>query len=231
MRFDTPRVDPLDFPAAVVINLDRRGDRLRRFSQACPIEFDRVAAADGKRLHGVHEGISRIGLRDGEYGCFVSHVRIWRNMIATRTSALLIFEDDAIFSNEFKTHVSRAWQELPPGFHVCFAGGRFLPNIKLGPPHFRSVSDHLAVHQGKWSVRHHDRTTHAYILSLAGAQKLIDGLERHKTGMSRSKQLDKYICSLFHDMGLTIHNVNPLPAHSPLGNDSDTGNQRLKRPI
>jgi glycosyl transferase family 25 len=94
---------------AFVINLDRSPERLRAVTEALHhygINWERVAAVDGhkldldqtpefslvgyRRLHG--KEINR-----AEVGCYLSHVRAFRQFLASDHQYALILEDDAVF--------------------------------------------------------------------------------------------------------------------------------------
>lgn len=94
---------------ALVINLDRSRDRLKRFSEQAAVAglaFERLAAVDGLRLSpeeiAAHLGPGRAGPREEatKLGCILSHRRAWERAIELGAAWTAIFEDDVHLSAE-----------------------------------------------------------------------------------------------------------------------------------
>ena len=100
------------------INLDRRTDRNKKFLETCPLKFElnRYSAIDGKnnRENLTYQYIKKhmIELNSGEYGCFASHYLLWRKLIESNETYYLIFEDDAIFCDNFNQKLEKATQYI-----------------------------------------------------------------------------------------------------------------------
>lgn len=82
---------------AYCVNLERSKERKVHMSR----EFERenmdvefFPAVDGKLLG-----------RDGAYGCAMSHLSIWRDIVAKGYENALIFEDDVTLSSGIQTHL------------------------------------------------------------------------------------------------------------------------------
>lgn len=112
--------------AAWCISLDRRPDRWRDFTSECPI-LDCVRhfpAFDGERLC-VPKGIR---LPAGAWGCMLSHLAIWREAICRgwhlNDGVVVVFEDDAIFAEDFASRSIEAMQSLPWGWGMFYFGGQ-----------------------------------------------------------------------------------------------------------
>ena len=91
-----------------VINLKRRPDRLELFKKMCP--FDNVTVIegfDGKNMKDETSAIEKemasrfVGLDPGEIGCYLSHLRVFNAIRKENLPYALIFEDDAIFCDNF----------------------------------------------------------------------------------------------------------------------------------
>lgn len=107
-----------------VINLDRRPDRWERFVSQPGIAtlgklytVERFSAVDGKtinvetderismrtkrnikfRTRRTHEDIDTVGA----IGCYLSHVQIWREFVASGAQAVMVLEDDALIPANF----------------------------------------------------------------------------------------------------------------------------------
>ena len=95
---------------AYCINLDKRTDR-RDQARA---EFDR----EGLDVEFFSATDGRIDPPDGlyltppEYGCAMSHVRVWRDMVEKGHEMALIFEDDVCLVPNFKTKLEEILSEV-----------------------------------------------------------------------------------------------------------------------
>jgi collagen beta-1,O-galactosyltransferase len=134
-REDMPRLvltaqrSSLGVDKIYLINLRRRPDRLAKM-EACfeelGIDFELVEAVDGKTidedfleregvgmLPGYEEPYSkRQTLTYGEIGCFLSHHRIWRDVIDKGYQRVLVFEDDIRFEQDFVKKMDAMYTEL-----------------------------------------------------------------------------------------------------------------------
>jgi glycosyl transferase family 25 len=107
---------PLDYRhiPAFCINLERRLDRWALAAQ----EFARLGLSV-TRWPGVEYTASPYpALRPGQAGCLDSHKQIWRHVLENGWPAAMIFEDDVIFSSDFKDIFSAAALELPGDWDV-----------------------------------------------------------------------------------------------------------------
>ena len=211
-----------------VINLKRRPDRLEAFQKNCPFDDVTVITAfDGKNIKDETSAIEQematrfTGLNHGEIGCFLSHLRVFNEIRRENLPYAFIFEDDAIFCNNFLEKYSKVMEELPSDTDILYIGGRFESQFKMRD--FTMVSDNI--------VKHHiennrllgkscdiDRTTHAYIVSNAFATRFTE--EFYKT-MRHCQAIDSYLLAFSKVQGFTIYNSYPLLCHSPMRSDSD----------
>lgn len=202
---------------AFVINLDRREDRYSTFMDACPIPTTRVSAVDGANL-----ADARV-LSPTEVGCTLSHARIWKRVLDEGLSHAIVFEDDAMFSPTFESCVTKALRSLPPDFHMCYLGGRFNEGFRCDANQFERCADSLLKYDWNiaWDHNMHDRTTHAYVISRAGARLLLDALpDIHKYAV------DDWILRTLKATNARVFSSDVLPCWSP--RDGDTDIQRSK---
>ena len=128
------------FSDVLVINLKRRGDRLKRFTRsatrafgtACWSRFDAIdgstdeAARDGafttawdatqNASYDRHVARGPRRASAGERGCALSHVGIWRTVAASTTSDddwTLVCEDDCQFDDAFAVELEQRWSAVP----------------------------------------------------------------------------------------------------------------------
>lgn len=103
-------VDQID--RVYVINLahraDRRGlwERQLDFIPSLKNHLQIITAVDGKDL----ENTSK--LKNGELGCAMSHLSVWKDSLAKNYSTILVFEDDVILDNEFESRLTSLLAEI-----------------------------------------------------------------------------------------------------------------------
>ena len=99
------------FDKVIVINLDRRTDRMERLDVQLTelgIEYERFSAIDGKAL-----GISPV-----EAGK-LSHLEVLKGLNGQK---VLILEDDALFINGFQERFDAEMESLPEDWDVFYLG-------------------------------------------------------------------------------------------------------------
>ena len=97
------------FDKVVVINLDKRTDRLEKISKQLDelgITFERFSAIDGTGKNPIIAG------RD-------SHVEVWKQNLGKK---VLILEDDAYFIEGFQERFDEVIQTLPENWDVFYLG-------------------------------------------------------------------------------------------------------------
>ena len=211
----------MDTLSTYVINLKRRPDRLKTFQDSCRIPATIFYGFDAK-----NEAVNPMPLiqckRIGEIGCFISHLQIYERIVKEGHKWTLIMEDDAIFCSEFKEKLTTVMNEIStvPRPHILYVGGRFEPNFIMKSVNATKVTEHIAKHRlSKWSPWEHDRTAHAYIVSLEGAAILVNAYRA--TTKPIHIPLDYWILQVLISYGYPIYNSVPLLCHSPMVGDSD----------
>jgi len=188
-------------PPIWVVNLDRSPDRWAQTQEELAkqgLQADRFPATDGKAMTDaeLEEGATwwaRHFCTPGMIGCFMSHLRIWKAVVAQGLECVIVFEDDVVPHNNFKHSIKAVLEELealPDGWDICLLGAIGCVNpireplhmrfYELGPgggrpapkgSRTRSLSDHIFVPR-------RPAGTHAYMVSKSGAQKLAKQLPK-----------------------------------------------------
>lgn len=99
------------FDKVVVINLDRRTDRMEQLVPQLDklgIKYERHSAVDGKEL-----GINPI------FAGTMSHVEVLKN---NRDTKILVLEDDAQFVDDFNEKFEEVMQTLPNDWDIFYLG-------------------------------------------------------------------------------------------------------------
>ena len=139
-------MNPLDFDLVVVLGLERRPERLKRFWQTLPKAWPcrqvrHVAAVDGKRCKPPdwyrptrpqdRNKLWRPRAKtapdlSGAWGCLRSHHRIWETALNSGADSVLVFEDDAIFCPEFSDRLRAFLDAVPDDWDQLYLGGQHL---------------------------------------------------------------------------------------------------------
>ncbi|CAB3403472.1 unnamed protein product [Caenorhabditis bovis] len=165
-----------------MINLKRRNERLERMRKIfaiLAIDFTLFEATDGQKLDelgdeyrdyrildGYLDPISNRPMKNGEIGCFLSHYRIWQDVVKNDFEKVIVFEDDLRFAHDGMERVNDVVQDLD-------ASKKLWDLIYLGRKK-QSDKEELWVNQHRHlSTVEYSYWTLGYMLSLEGAKKLL----------------------------------------------------------
>jgi GR25 family glycosyltransferase involved in LPS biosynthesis len=146
------------FDKVVVINLDRRQDRMERLDpqlKELGIEYERYSAVDSKAI-GVAPMIAGT----------MSHVEVLKNH---RDQKILILEDDAYFVEDFNEKFEAVMQTLPSDSDIFYLGA-------LLPKHTGKVTPVNA----NWSRQVMTTASHAYCINPARVNYFIENLDGYE---------------------------------------------------
>ncbi len=120
-------------------------------------EIIRIEAVDGNLLP------QKEGLKKGELGCLMSHLKIIETAKNENLESILIFEDDANFDKKFSRLFPKYIRQLPENWDMLFFGG----NHSVTPlPFSKNILQVMDM-----------RCTHAYAIHQSMYQTLIDNLK------------------------------------------------------
>ena len=146
------------FDKVVVINLDRRQDRMDRLDpqlKELGIEYERHSAVDGKAL-------DIVPMIAGT----MSHVEVLKKY---RDQKILILEDDANFVEDFNEQFEAVIQTLPDNWDIFYLGVLLPKNAgKLTP-----VNDN-------WHRQVMSNGSHAYCINPAKIDFFIENLDNYE---------------------------------------------------
>ena len=209
-------------PPIYVISLARaerrRADITARLD-AAGVEYELTDAVDYKTLNmdkmrsrireEVHLKNYQVGIAPGTIGCVMSHMNLWRRIVEEQTSAALILEDDAVWSDDFFDVVGKVadseWDfDMVMLSHV---GG----SKKL------RVLEQLTENRQLVFYRRPGWMTAAYLIRLSGANKLLPYCREITSGADALTREN-------WRTGLRTYNVKPSPVTTPVeGTLSDPG--------
>ena len=183
-----------------LINLKRRPDRLRLFIESynqCGLkqkQLTKFNAVDGgtldistvpltslailelKQLETIGFRYKHYQLTKGAIGCYLSHVKVWENIIASEKSSAFIFEDDARPPPNFKRLVNKEMKNIPDDWDIVLFG-----------KHCYDCED-----KGKYLKVNRFILLHGYMISKRGILKIFN----EKNLFPISQQLDAYLSEI-----------------------------------
>lgn len=109
-----PQPIKFGFDEIFLINLKRRPERLEKMSnilRLLGVDFQRFEAVDGQKisnkefsklkfLPGYEDPYHRRPMKQGEIGCFLSHYKIWSEIVEKKLDRVIILEDDLRFAED-----------------------------------------------------------------------------------------------------------------------------------
>lgn len=162
-----------------VVNLDCDAERMQSMADQLDrlgLGFTRVPAVSGRdlpaaqreALYDANANRLRFPLPmvDGEIGCYASHLTVWQRLIANHQAAALVLEDDVLLDPSLLP-VLEAIKALPMGWDMVKLMGRDRESLWQRWPLIEGVS--------LVRYRRVPNQTGAYLLSAAGARKLLAG--------------------------------------------------------
>ncbi|KAF7243946.1 Procollagen galactosyltransferase 1 [Varanus komodoensis] len=186
-----------------MINLKRRVDRRERMLQTLyeqEIDCKVIEAVDGKAMNSSQVeamGIKMLpGYKDpyhgrpltkGELGCFLSHYKVWQEIVERGLEKSVVFEDDLRFEIFFKRRIMNLMYDLEEeglDWDLIYIGRKRMQveHSEKAVPHVRNL---VEADYSYWTL--------AYIISLQGAQKLL-GAEP----LSKMLPVDEFLPVMFN---------------------------------
>uniref|UniRef100_A0A665VYK9 procollagen galactosyltransferase n=1 Tax=Echeneis naucrates TaxID=173247 RepID=A0A665VYK9_ECHNA len=170
--------DKMGFDEVFMINLERRTDRRDRMLRTLyqqEINCKVVAAVDGNEIHalGIHmlpgysDPYHGRPLTKGELGCFLSHHKIWKEIVERQLHTSLVIEDDLRFEVFFKRRLMNLISEVEDErleWDLIYIGRK---RMQVDHPEKAVPNIHNLVEAdySYWTL--------GYMISLQGAEKLL----------------------------------------------------------
>ena len=199
-----------------VISLKRRQHRLTHFFNTIPSNiFDPKKihifdAVDGSKEKLPEWWTSGCG---GTYGCYSSHKKIWQETIDKNYKNIVIFEDDAIFCENFTQLFFNFIANIPDDWDQAYIGGQHLePTTRINE--FVVLGANI-------------NRTHAYMVkNRDSAAKIIDGLsdtELWTTHLKHRMHVDHALGHLHYNKLIKAYASDPFLVGQNIDKFSDTG--------
>ncbi len=198
-------------PPVFVISLpESQGRRAAMTAQMerLGLAFEFIDAVDGRKMNILEEPgydadkrIASFGLhlKGGEWGCLLSHKKIYEKIIADNIEEAVIFEDDALIDLRF-ADVLDTVRSMDMDYDVI----RFMGSNKIARKGYRRI---IEVDPGLWLGRLPSihGGAHAYLISRTGAQKMCDYFAQHKVAYPIDTLLGR--C---WETGMNVYAINPI---------------------
>ncbi|XP_023218835.1 procollagen galactosyltransferase 1-A-like [Centruroides sculpturatus] len=204
LRYYVPekKKSKLGFDEVYLINLKRRTERRERMLRSLNelgIETKLLDAVDGKQLN--HSIIKEMGIKMlpeytdpyhkrpmtmGEIGCFLSHYKIWEEIVKKQYRSAIIFEDDIRFESYFRRKLSNLLKEargISLQWDLIYLGRKRLLDDQ--EPYIEGTTTLVRVAYSYWTL--------CYMITLEGARKLIAG-----DPLSKLVPVDEYLPIMFN---------------------------------
>jgi GR25 family glycosyltransferase involved in LPS biosynthesis len=222
-----------------VINLKQRPERLNAFFANCPFPRDEVEVVygfdgqhpceeDPREQELFHQNF--VFINPGIRGCFLAHLRIYREIVDKGFDYAFIMEDDAIFCDHFLEKFHQVVREIPNDASLVYIGGRFQENFLMKSCYAIPATEHIVqtkfISWKRWNGVNQDRTTHAYIISNACAKKLLKAFLKNKPV---DQAIDFWIIPTLIKTRTKIYNAKPLLCHSQKDGPSDCKWSQFKK--
>jgi GR25 family glycosyltransferase involved in LPS biosynthesis len=159
----------------IVISLDRATERREYIKKILSHKFSFFKAVDGINLQEEDVLLKKIymcsdtQLRDGQIGCFLSHIKLWINIYEKSSTIVhLILEDDIVFKYNIHKILNVINKIDFNDYDIIFLGHCFEGIGELK----QEIIDEL-----KYFNLHSSQTprcTHAYLITKNGAKKALD---------------------------------------------------------
>lgn len=208
------KINKTVFDEIYLINLDRRPDRLERFvnffdnSDMKDMKLLRMNAVDGSEIDisriplsetakGELKQIETTGFRSKHYqltrgaiGCYLSHVKVWKDIVEKNHKNALIFEDDAKIPVNMNERIMKSMKGVPDDWDVLLFGFhcKECKNMRT----YRKVDRFILLH--------------CYAISYSGIIKML----KTNSLFPITQQIDSYMSELSPEI-LNIYTVrNPI---------------------
>ncbi|XP_061871395.1 procollagen galactosyltransferase 1 [Colius striatus] len=179
-----PKVpDKMGFDEVFLINLKRRAERRERMLRSLheqEIACKLVEAVDGKAMN--RSEVEALGIRmlpgyrdpyhgrpltRGEVGCFLSHYRVWQEIVARGLAKSVVFEDDLRFEIFFKRRLMNLMEDLEAEglpWDLIYIGRKRM-QVERPEKAVAGVRNLVEADYSYWTL--------GYVLSLRGARRLL----------------------------------------------------------
>jgi len=199
----------------LVLNLRHRADRRDAMLEKLqplgltPTFIEAINGSAPEHAGMIEQTVTRTGLNPNEVGCYLSHVKAWRSLLASDSADALILEDDALL-DPILPEILILLQQHASKLHVV----RLSALCKIVGRHvYHLTPQHSLIYTTK-----NPSGAQGYYLTRAGAAMLV----QHMTDIASAidTELDRY-----WQWGGEILTLNPSVLHHDQSSASDIGGQ------
>uniref|UniRef100_A0A915APJ8 Glycosyltransferase 25 family member n=1 Tax=Parascaris univalens TaxID=6257 RepID=A0A915APJ8_PARUN len=195
-----PKPSLFNVDSIYLINLERRQERRQKMSEIFKImgiDYKLWRATDGNLLEneefaadvvllpGYEDPYYKRPMKTGEIGCFLSHYRIWRDVIDKSFKRVIVFEDDLRFILNSTNMLTELIEDLD---HTALPWDL----VYLGRKRLESARENWVPGHRHLSTVGYSYWTLGYMLSQSGAKKLV-----RAEPLSKMIPVDEYLPIMF----------------------------------
>jgi GR25 family glycosyltransferase involved in LPS biosynthesis len=194
------------------ISLDRRADRWAKLLKAHPEldgQMNRLPGIDGRELT-LTENLGRLFAsndfkwKKSVVGCALSHILLWAQLVCEHPSvnSYLILEDDVRFAHNYRDLWAKASACIPEDAELLLLGGVLPNNMPAFAFNHVPVNDTWAtikpngLFTGGVTMPFFHFCAYSYVLTRAGARKLLDALQTKGVNTS----IDNFLTHPFQNL-------------------------------
>ncbi len=209
-----------------VINLDRRKDRYETFLKNCPYkDVERISAFDGMYpllnknvdfYNFIKDAFPK--LYSGEYGCWVSHLKVWKKIIDDNIPYAIIFEDDPIFCENFKQKCDKLLNEnIDKIDTILYLGGVEKPDFIIEKA--ININENLIKfdYNAKWKLNF-NFGTFSYLITKDLCKYFMNCLMLKIKG--KRNAVDCFMLNMLQFKKLDIYCSKPFLSHSIIASEN-----------
>jgi GR25 family glycosyltransferase involved in LPS biosynthesis len=133
------------------------------------LKLSTKSCEEARELYGSIANISDESMRESiheslRFGCFMSHVLLWQELLESQIPQLVVLEDDVTVASNFSRRLRAVLQSLPVTWDLLYLNGCFK---KMGPDFAPGVR-----------ISRGSLCTFGYVISSGAVKKLSGALER-----------------------------------------------------
>lgn len=227
-----------------VINLDRRSDRWAKFvtlEEPKFLNYTRVSAIDGMKMIPT-EQLQRIfdgndyNMRRGMVGCAMSHISLYVNFVNEMSvkdiDMMCVLEDDVEFVPDFQNKFIHIINTTPPDWDLIYLGHHMWKKYITDETYDREKLPKAEKWDVKTSLRRSIGGTTGYLITKAGARKLLDFINKHgmTNGIDTVQQKSADVLNIYYCSPQLVYSTCYLP-ENPTDTDIQCDFTSLTIPI
>lgn len=158
----------LDNTDIYVLNMENDIDRLNNIKKYWN-DVERINAYNGKLIDKdmlINNGLldPDTNMKDGQIGCYLSHLKAWKTSLHSNKKYVLVLEDDVILENDTKNKINDLIDFIPHDWDILFLGGCNVYGKKINQKFLKPTKDYFT----------YNLCCHAMLINKKNINKLLN---------------------------------------------------------